>query len=295
MQTVQYDQEEIRLDAQTGPEFSGNVTVTPPLASAWLRLVEPRKQRELRPRRVRHFANLINRDEYINDGTPVRFDVAGNLIDGQHRLAACVQANRPIVVDVRRGVATEAVQVLDSPMRRRQADYLRMAGFDATNPGIFTNAIVWIVRHDADSMNGAGQEYPTTGQLIDYARKHGSDLERDYGYLMPIMRQSTLRRLSFGAILATYHLIRREQKPESIDTLNRFFWEVLTGLELREGSPEALLRIRLERWAQPGATDRPKPAHRIGTWIRAWNARKTGEAKTSIREVTGKDPFPTIK
>lgn len=58
----------------------------------------------------------------------IKFAANGDLLDGQHRLAACVQSGVPLEAIVTYGASKELMEVLDSGRKRSAADLLKIKG-----------------------------------------------------------------------------------------------------------------------------------------------------------------------
>ena len=70
--------------------------ITPALAEEWLSK-NPRVQRTMSQTEVDMLARHITRGEWQLNGGTIVFSTDDRLCDGQHRLAACVQADKPIL------------------------------------------------------------------------------------------------------------------------------------------------------------------------------------------------------
>jgi len=77
---------------------------------------------------VRSFAEAMQRGEWIVTHQGIAFDVNGVLIDGQHRLAAIVEADVPVDLTVFTDVDDGTFDVLDTGKRRNAADVLAIEG-----------------------------------------------------------------------------------------------------------------------------------------------------------------------
>jgi len=102
--------------------------ITPKLAKEMLTFNI--NNRTLRRDRVKSLADEMSRKQWLATGEAIKFDVKGTLIDGQHRLEGCVEANitlkQQLVVT---GVTEDAFAVIDSGMKRTANDVLSHAGF----------------------------------------------------------------------------------------------------------------------------------------------------------------------
>src|SRR5258708_11331106 len=102
------------------------VTLTPEDAS---HLMEKNiGNRLLSPRRVNSLAQSISRGEWLFDGNPIRLTSDGRLLDGQHRLAAIMQAGESVPVLMLHGLEPESQLAIDSGRPRTFSDYLRLRG-----------------------------------------------------------------------------------------------------------------------------------------------------------------------
>lgn len=84
--------------------------------------------RPLSRRTVREFAEAMRRGEWRVTHQGIAFDTEGALVDGQHRLAAVVEADMPVELTVFTEVPVGAFDVLDTGRRRNAADVLAIEG-----------------------------------------------------------------------------------------------------------------------------------------------------------------------
>src|SRR6266487_5152852 len=77
---------------------------------------------------VRSFAEAMRRGDWLVTHQGIAFDTNGVLVDGQHRLAAIIEADRPVELTVFTDVAEGTFDVLDIGKRRTAADVLAIEG-----------------------------------------------------------------------------------------------------------------------------------------------------------------------
>jgi hypothetical protein len=105
------------------------VLVTPDLARSWLeRLYEG--QRNVRPYHLKAIVRDIQEGRWRFTAEPIIFSASDELIDGQHRLFACIEANRSILSLVVWGVPDESYHAIDSSAKRTGGDALRSAAVE---------------------------------------------------------------------------------------------------------------------------------------------------------------------
>lgn len=115
------------------------MAVTPEVAQSWLR--SNHRNRNQRKNGMRDYAADIAQERYDINGTTITFSrplregedenvPSGSviLIDGQHRLEACVKAGKPFVTYVAFGIKPEARRTVDTGIRRTLGDVFAMDG-----------------------------------------------------------------------------------------------------------------------------------------------------------------------
>ena len=107
------------------------VTVTPEIAKSWLD--KNTSNRKPNSRFVTRFIRDMKRKEWLITGDPIKFDKSGTLIDGQHRLSACVMAETPFDSYVAYGLDENARTVVDTGKARSGSDVLHMNGIKNAN------------------------------------------------------------------------------------------------------------------------------------------------------------------
>src|SRR4051812_39659069 len=81
------------------------VLIAPKLASEWLRTMVA--NRPLSQIKAVEYGLAMERGDWVLNGETIKFNDKGNLIDGQHRLQACVLAGKPFQTYVVRGIADD--------------------------------------------------------------------------------------------------------------------------------------------------------------------------------------------
>jgi len=100
--------------------------ITPEMAKLFLQ--NNNGNRKIRTKAVKQLSDAIRRGEWVTTHQGIAFNRAGDLIDGQHRLTACVEADISIECMVTYDVDAGAFGVLDSGIVRSMAD--RLPGMD---------------------------------------------------------------------------------------------------------------------------------------------------------------------
>ncbi|MBY0559929.1 hypothetical protein [Hyphomicrobium sp.] len=112
------------------PHAAGNYqTITPEMAAEWLNFNTV--NRLFRPHHAAAIARAIQAGEWQDIGGPILFsnETPPVLLDGQHRLSACVIARMPIRAPVIWGLDRKKVMaVIDTGITRSNADHAHLAG-----------------------------------------------------------------------------------------------------------------------------------------------------------------------
>lgn len=97
--------------------------ITPSIAESIL-FSRNTRNRDLREWYAKALSVPISRGEYFITSQAIGFDRDGTLIDGQHRLRACVYAMKDIVSLVAFGLDPKAFEYIDTGMKRNASDLL---------------------------------------------------------------------------------------------------------------------------------------------------------------------------
>jgi hypothetical protein len=109
------------------------MTVTPEMAAEWL--TKNIKNRPVSRQHVSRIARAMTNGEWDLNGSTIRFASSGRLLDGQHRLLACVESGCAFTTLVVYGLSEESFATIDQSIRPRKiADVLSIeSGASMTN------------------------------------------------------------------------------------------------------------------------------------------------------------------
>jgi len=110
---------------------------------------------------VSQYAADMKAGRWQVNGDAIRFNYNGGLIDGQHRLAACVSSGVPLHTVVIRGLANNIRDTIDGGAKRSHADRLSMRGVaNATQLSALCRIAMGLAR-------GRPRDGQATDQMID--------------------------------------------------------------------------------------------------------------------------------
>ena len=143
------------------------ILVTPEMAEEWLK--DNPANRRLAKTTVSAYMRDMLAGKWKLSGDPIRFSPDGRLIDGQHRLKACVLGKVPFKSLVIRNVPHDVMRVIDHGRSRTVADNLHIEG--KQHSLILAAAARWlyIFKHGAVVI---GKGRVTATEILDMVDKH---------------------------------------------------------------------------------------------------------------------------
>lgn len=216
--------------ADTGVAVSVE-TVAPERAREWLARHNTRN-RNIQDSNIDAMVRDIKNGYWMVNAQPICFAAdTGRLLNGQHRLTACVRADAPIDVLIVRGLPDEAFATYDNHMRKLNLSMAQEAANLPIDARVIEAAAILQWREDTYSDVSVSLR-PSASELRDTIMKH-PDLHVGYG-------QSRRMGHIASAGVMTY-LIYRTTK-EDPDLAKEFLHGLETGEHLWKGNP--LLKAR---------------------------------------------------
>ena len=242
--------------------------ITPEKAKIDIERAQGKNFRPLNQDLVKKYAREIRSGRWQLNGESVKYDSQNVLIDGQHRLSACVLANESITTAVVRGVESDIN--IDSGKKRTISNYLRHRG--EKNSTSLAAALKLQYRHEngtLQSFRNAGSQSVTPQEIQETLRRHPEIRKA----VLWANRYKMVSTASLGFVL--YQAMRRNIKIAS-----EFIEDLCRQVNLRENDAtkvlhDRLLRIRMEK--QKRVDNRLI----LAILIKAWNAYHDGRGITS--------------
>jgi hypothetical protein len=212
------------------------------------------------------------------DAAPLRFDEAGDIIDGQHRLWAVINSETSQEFMFVYGISRAAQIVMDMGKSRNLGDFLSMRKEVNVSrlQALITASYKWHI------LEKRGREifrsnYPIAiEELLEYFDSDADTL-RDSARAEHRLRSAGIR-VSPRAMTLAWHLF---QKIDYEDT-SHFFDSLKTMIGQEEGSPIIALRKKFDIIATTGTSENGQSAtETLAYTIKAWNAYRAG-AKIQI-------------
>jgi len=122
--------------------------VTPAMCTAWLDKNE--NNRPLHNKHVNTLARSMVRGDWVVNGESLKFDQSGNVLDGQHRMWACIEANVPFRTMIVVNLPRSTFDTIDTGEIRKATDILSMKG--ESNVNIVVAALKHVGRYHTGTM-----------------------------------------------------------------------------------------------------------------------------------------------
>ena len=245
----------------------GEVVITPESAD---RILQEHNRPEGNRRVVANQLSMLSRSilagDYILTGETIIFDDNGHVINGQHRLTACVEANRPIPALVVIGVSSSAFAVLDQHAKRTIGQVLQMLNHTNSN-ALAAAAAVLNIFLSTGYLYRTGQGKMTVGESLRLLGEHPG-LQNSTAFL--IGHSKGIRLFGTQAIPVVAHYIFRHIDQEGADQ----FFAAFVDFKIPDGIKWEAPHLLLKRLSS-AAMDRTKkllPRHVSALLIKAWNS-----------------------
>jgi hypothetical protein len=246
-------------------------TVTPEMAEAWLG--RNRRNRNVRTSLVTRYARDMANGEWLYTGEAIKFSEEGNLIDGQHRLHAVIEADCPIEMEVIRDLPQATQDIMDTGLKRTHADMLALHGYSSTNN--LAAAARLGLRVENGSLYG-NRFSPTQAELRQWVEEN-PEITDSVEIGMRYGKRSDARP---AVTTYTHYVLTRLDKHDA----DRFWIGVGTKVGLEEGDPRLVLSQRLADLRRQNV--RVSDADALSLIYRAWNHWRDGNKMQFLRNQT---------
>jgi len=216
--------------------------------------------RPLNDQHVKRLASQIIDGKWRFNGDTIKFSANGEILDGQHRLWAVVEAKMPIETIIVKGVEKDAFATIDTLRKPRNgADILALNG--ATKHRAITSAALqWLLRWQ----RGTLEKYQAPINRIE-----NSDIEMAYennpGIERAVGRVMQLRGLANPSLVGFFYYILTNRSPELAERMV-FTLENPAGVTINDPF------FRLRMYFSSDKIKRKEPVVTIALMIKAANA-----------------------
>lgn len=252
------------------------MAVTPDLARDWT--VLNTRNRPVRYAKVAQYARDMEAGKWLLNGETVKIATDGTILDGQHRLYACIQADVPFETVVIRGLPAEAQDTIDTGMARKFADQLTLRG--EVNTALLGAISRWAFKwmHGV-RLTGPADSEPTHNEMS--ALIEAEPRIRD-ACTFAIAARARFKSVT-GSVWGMAWLLFHGSDHLAADV---FLEKVLSGEDIGSGHPALAFRNRI--WNAREAGERLTPYEQLAYLILAWNAFKADRPLKILKFTNGK-------
>lgn len=265
-----------------------------PSVKASVEFITPEKARDLLGSNIEHQrkiakANLLRiESDLLNDrfklnGEPIIVGRSGKLLDGQHRLCACVNTVTGFWSVVVRGVEDDYFNIINVGKGRTLADVLKIAGeVNCANLAATLSRIAEYLK-DASKLGRSSEISISTSEAMNIlamtpsVRKSVSEC-----CLLPVDTVVSVGRLAW------LHCLAHEECPEEAAV---FFAKLKTGEMLKATDPVFVFRSRMMGDKQ--STAKLPTREVLALLIKTWNSHIQGEQVKQLRWIQS-EKFPVL-
>lgn len=268
-------------------------TITPDAAREILAVMP--KQRPLRPAHAEQLAKLLTGGKWDrNTPEPVVFDEEGLLLEGMHRMHACVMSGVPLVVDLKFNVPRSTFHVINRGRIRTAADDLILEGIVESDQVAKRLAAAGRVLRTFDAGFSPTSNYESrfgrlsSDDMAAVIRQHPL-LPGTADYCTPMLCRSSVR-FPHGAFVALLTLMREVDNELAM----MFAEQIATGEHVGAGDPAYQLRESQGRDGHLKGRKAGVPAFMV-RFVHAWNNLVDNrKVKRLIGVAKGDEAFPAI-
>ena len=268
------------------------VTIYPNDALALLESTDESIQRKIKRPQVRFLKKQLEDGKWVVDGNTIKIDKHGNVIDGRHRLTACVESGIPLKTYIVRGLDTDVIKVLDRGIATRTLADVLAIDYGITHK--YTNAVVSVANFcysfDIGNYGMAGARNAATGgnnrpmalDSVDFLNwtKNNPDIFQFTAEAMNV-RAPGDKLVDPKLFCGLYWLLKKREtgfglllpQSEYSHLVDKFFAGVSTGVGYDEKS--VILRLRRRLMSHYGKNkDKEKntltPSQFVWLLVKAW-------------------------
>lgn len=256
-------------------------TVTPRKSMEWLK--RNVCNRPLSKKWVDGIAEAMTDGVFRFNGDTIRFNGNGDLIDGQHRLTACVQSGKPFEAYIVRGLEHDAFDTIDQGRKRTTADVFARQGYKHYTRLAAAVRWLWLYENFL-SLGSSGQPRPIrSDEANDILEKHPA-------IHAAVEKSSTLARAKLiNPGLLSFLIYFTSQKEEEKAVA---FWSgVVESSGLKKDTPGYLLNKRLI--SNLGSQAKLHETVIAALAIKSWNSFRSGKPCGTLKWQSDEE-FPTI-
>lgn len=257
------------------------MTITPALAEEWLG--RKGKQRAIFSKTVADYARAMSEGRWRLNGEAIQISRDGQLLNGQHRMRACIAAGVSFQSLVVTGLDPDVFDTIDGGRKRRGSDVLAIEGY--TNTAALAGAVRCLVAYRSGAWSMSNIRVASDELRLFCAAEPG--LENS------VRVASVAKKILAPSPAGALHYMFSQKDS---DAANAFFRDLAEGSGLAPTDPVWVLRERLIRERLQKAKLDKEDIFLM--CLKAWNQRRLNKsatiAKSSIVRDGTKKTYPKV-
>lgn len=181
---------------------SGVAEITPELAKEILAIAN-QDNRPLKKDHIKMLTTSLKNDEWMLNGESIAFSESGRLLDGQHRLTACVNSGKSFQTIVITGIEDEAAfGTIDIGKPRSVTDLMKLQGLPKAPlfSAIAKHHKAWVeTENDGKAKFTLSRRYYTERSVALHAKKYKDTILPAFEVTQRLRRKSAA--IGFAALL----------------------------------------------------------------------------------------------
>lgn len=254
-------------------------TITPDMAEELLALNT--KNRNVKQNNVKKLAHALQMGHWELNGEAIKVAADGTILDGQHRLLACVKAGIPFDTLLIEGLPVSAQDTMDKGSRRSMADTFMLHGYaQSAKVATLVRAVI------AAEKAGLRDAFAYNSGVAVTEREALERAERE-PRLVDIAKITGTRFGSLGLSGKVAGLLFYTFESIDAEDTQFFFNALLDPSELATNHPIYQLRVSLLKMVGNRNRSTANTVLVAALCIKAWNAYRNGETRKLLKFAVG--------
>lgn len=246
--------------------------ITPELATEMLK--KNGMNRPLSRRHVEILKHQMKSGQWMFDGTPIKFNGSGQLLDGQHRLTALIESECEFDFVVISGIPTESFSVMDTGKTRSAADAISIESIpNSMVVSDVSRSLLNFKSHSRLTRTSTNSSYISNAQVYNFALENHVLINKSYDFckkfVRPILPKSKL---------VAFHILFSDKSALDADV---FISKLCTGLDLELSNPIYILRQKLI--ADAVSKKKISTDIKYALIAKCWNMFRKNETGTTVQ------------
>ena len=242
------------------------------------------QNRNLSDKHVKFLTSQMLKGDWLFDGQPIRFDLYGRLLDGQHRLNAIIESDTTQQFLIVSDLPEETFKVMDTGKNRNASDVLSSLGIQYS--GQVSYVAKFIMGHKAGYTNKDGIGKTSNTEILEWYNANPD--------VISLIRKGDVLSHAFSGILTRGYIASLLYLFNEINVIHAedFMNKLCYGLGLENNNPVYVLKKKLteDKISKSSLTSTNKKA----LIFKAWNFYRLNKTCKVLRWNKETESFPSL-